>query len=65
MTAWASTGLKSLDEIICDLKKGDNVVWQADSIEDYRHFVMPFIKKFYHRINSIFLLWIKSLAFKR
>ena len=45
MTAWASTGLKGLDEILCDLKKGDNVVWQVDSIEDYSHFVMPYIDK--------------------
>lgn len=45
MAAWASTGLNSLDKIICDLKKGDNVVWQVDSIEDYGHFVKPYIKK--------------------
>jgi len=29
MTAWASTGLKGLDKVLCDLKKGDNVVWQV------------------------------------
>ena len=45
MTAWASTGLNGLDKIICDLKKGDNVVWQVDTIEDYSHFVGPYIKK--------------------
>jgi len=45
MAAWASTGLKGLDKILCDLKKGDNVVWQVDSIEDYSHFVMPYINK--------------------
>ncbi|MBN2456815.1 MAG: PEP/pyruvate-binding domain-containing protein [Sedimentisphaerales bacterium] len=45
MTAWASTGLKGLDKIICDLKKGDNVVWQVDSIEHYSHFVRPYVKK--------------------
>ncbi|MFA5422629.1 MAG: PEP/pyruvate-binding domain-containing protein [Phycisphaerae bacterium] len=45
MTAWASTGLEGLDKILCDLKKGDNVVWQVDSIEDYKHFVKPYIKK--------------------
>ncbi len=45
MTAWASTGLKGLDKIICDLKKGDNIVWQVDSIEDYSRFVRPYIKK--------------------
>ena len=45
MAAWASTGLTGLDKILCDLKKGDNVVWQVDSIEDYCHFVRPYIKK--------------------
>ena len=45
MTAWASTGLEGLDKTICDLKKGDNVVWQVDSIEDYSHFVRPYIDK--------------------
>ena len=45
MAAWASTGLKGLDEILCDLKKGDNVVLQVDSIEDYRHFVTPYMTK--------------------
>jgi hypothetical protein len=45
MAAWASTGLKGLDGILCDLKKGDNVVWQVDSIEDYSHFVTPYINK--------------------
>ena len=45
MTAWASTGLKGLDAALCDLKKGDNVVWQVDSIEDYSHFVEPYVNK--------------------
>ncbi len=45
MTEWASTGLKGLDGILCNLKKGDNVVWQVDSVEDYRHFVTPYIDK--------------------
>jgi hypothetical protein len=45
MAAWASTGLNGLDKIICDLKKGDNIVWQVDSIEDYRHFVAPYVNK--------------------
>ncbi|MHC4735232.1 MAG: PEP/pyruvate-binding domain-containing protein [Planctomycetota bacterium] len=43
MAAWASTGLKGLDDILCDLKKGDNVVLQVDSIEDYHHFVTPYM----------------------
>ena len=42
---WASTGLDGLDEVLCDIKKGDNVVWQVDSIEDYSHFVTPYVKK--------------------
>jgi len=45
MTAWASTGLEGLDKILCDLKKGDNVVWQVDNAEDYSHFVRPYIDK--------------------
>ncbi len=45
MAAWASTGLKGLDEILCGLKKGDNIVLQVNSIEDYRHFVTPYITK--------------------
>jgi len=34
-----------LDELICGLQIGDNVVWQIDDIEDYRHFVEPFVRK--------------------
>jgi hypothetical protein len=45
MTAWASTGLEGLDKIVCDLKKGDNVVWQVDSVEDYGRFVRPYVDK--------------------
>jgi len=40
----ASTGLQGLDEILNGLRLGDNVVWQVDEIEDYRHFVTPFVK---------------------
>jgi hypothetical protein len=45
MTAWASTGLKGLDEILSGLNKGDNVVWQVDGIEDYKRFVTPYVNK--------------------
>ncbi|MBW8016710.1 MAG: hypothetical protein FVQ82_11025 [Planctomycetes bacterium] len=45
MAAWASTGLQGLDKILCDLKKGDNVVWQVDSAEDYNRFVTPYVEK--------------------
>ncbi|MDD5066964.1 MAG: PEP/pyruvate-binding domain-containing protein, partial [bacterium] len=40
----ASSGLKGLDEIINGLRKGDNVVWQVDSVSDYRYFVLPFVQ---------------------
>ncbi|NIP26093.1 MAG: phosphoenolpyruvate synthase [Phycisphaerae bacterium] len=45
MAAWASTGINGLDEILCDLKKGDNVVWQVERIEDYRRFVDPYLDR--------------------
>ena len=38
-----STGWKSLDTIIDHLRKGDNVVWQVDSIDDYQRVVTPFV----------------------
>lgn len=40
-----STGLTGLDEALNYLRLGDNVVWQVDSIEDYRNFVEPYIKQ--------------------
>ena len=45
MESWASTGLNGLDKVLCGINKGDNIVWQVDSIEDYRHFVTPYVKK--------------------
>ena len=53
MAAWASTGLDGLDNILCDLKKGDNVVWQVDSIDDYSHFVAPYLAKALHDQRNI------------
>jgi hypothetical protein len=43
MAPWASTGFSGLDKLLCDLKKGDNVVWQVDSVDDYRHFLTPYV----------------------
>ncbi len=40
-----STGLENLDQIIDSLRTGDNVVWQVDSIDDYRSFVTPFVRR--------------------
>lgn len=45
MTAWGSTGIIGLDRILYDLKKGDNVVWQVDHLDDYIHFVKPYVRK--------------------
>ncbi|MHC4185151.1 MAG: hypothetical protein ACYSR4_04370 [Planctomycetota bacterium] len=43
MAAWASTGLEGLDAVLSGLQKGDNVVWQVDSIDDFCSFVDPFV----------------------
>ena len=40
-----STGLKGLDEVLNHLRKGDNVVWQVDSVNDFLHFVRPFVSQ--------------------
>jgi len=37
-----STGLPSLDSILKDIRPGDNVVWQVDSVDDYIPFVHHF-----------------------
>ncbi len=41
----ASTGLAGFDHVIDYLRFGDNVVWQVDSISDYKKMVDPFIKQ--------------------
>lgn len=41
----ASTGLHGLDKVMEFLRLGDNVVWQVDSTDDYRHFVEPFVRQ--------------------
>jgi hypothetical protein len=40
----ASTGLAGLDEVLTDLRMGDNVVWQVDDVKDYEHYVTPFVE---------------------
>lgn len=39
-----TTGFSGLDEILDDLRIGDNVVWKVNSIDDYRFFVEPFVR---------------------
>ncbi|MBN1932541.1 MAG: PEP/pyruvate-binding domain-containing protein [Desulfobacterales bacterium] len=43
--ARVSTGLKGLDEIIDDLRVGDNVVWRVDDIADYKYLVDFYVGK--------------------
>lgn len=38
-----STGLSGFDRVIDGLRLGDNVVWQVDSINDYRQVIEPYI----------------------
>jgi len=38
-----STGWESLDKIINHLRRGDNVVWQVDAIDDYQRLVTAFV----------------------
>lgn len=42
---FVSSGLKSLDDILQGLRKGDNVVWQVDRFEDFLHFVQPYVRQ--------------------
>ncbi|HYO85681.1 MAG TPA: PEP/pyruvate-binding domain-containing protein [Dermatophilaceae bacterium] len=41
----ASTGIPGLDRVIDDLRLGDNVVWQVDSVAEYRGVVEPFVQR--------------------
>lgn len=38
-----STGLPSLDHLFRGLMPGDNIVWQVDTIQDYKPFVQPYV----------------------
>jgi len=40
-----TTGIPGLDEIVQNLRLGDNVVMQVDSIDDFLHFVTPCVKQ--------------------
>jgi hypothetical protein len=41
----ASTGLNGLDKVLNGLRIGDNVVWQVDKIEDYLHYINPYVER--------------------
>ncbi len=42
---FVSSGLPGLDEVINALRMGDNVVWQVDSVEEYRYFTDAFVRQ--------------------
>jgi len=33
-----TSGLPALDQVLQGLRLGDNVVWQVEGLDDYRHF---------------------------
>lgn len=41
-TSVIASGIKALDEVLQGIRLGDNVVWQVESLEDYRYFTEPF-----------------------
>lgn len=38
----ATTGWPALDEVLCGIRPGDNIVWAVDRIENYRKLVLPY-----------------------
>lgn len=40
-----NSGLPALDQVLQGLRLGDNVVWQVDRLDDYRHFAEPFSRQ--------------------
>src|SRR5512143_123699 len=42
MPAEFTTGLPGLDKVLEGVMPGDNIVWQVDSISDYRALVTPY-----------------------
>jgi hypothetical protein len=43
--ATLTTGIQSLDKVLKGILAGDNIVWQVDTIDEYREFVGPYVKK--------------------
>jgi len=38
----ATTGWPALDDVLCGIRPGDNIVWAVDRIENYRKLVLPY-----------------------
>ena len=43
--ARVSTGLAGLDRVFRGIMAGDNIVWQADNLDDYQQLVEPFCRR--------------------
>ena len=39
------SGYPQMDEILDFIRLGDNVVWQVDSVSDYRKVVEPYLQR--------------------
>jgi len=52
-----STGLKGFDQVIDQLRFGDNVVWQVDSVSDYRKMVNYFVES--AKTETMSLIYIR------
>jgi hypothetical protein len=39
-----STGLSGIDEVLCGVRPGDNIVWQVDAVADYIPFAHAFFR---------------------
>ena len=48
-----STGLPSLDRVLGGVLPGDNIVWQVDTLDDYRVFVRPYVKEALRRGKQV------------
>ena len=38
------SGMPGLDSVLDYIRLGDNVVWQVTDLEEYRYFVIPFVR---------------------
>jgi pyruvate,water dikinase len=52
-----STGLKGFDQVIDNLRLGDNVVWQVDSVADYKIMVDPYVAQ--ARVDNRALVYVR------
>ena len=52
-----STGLNGLDQVIDSLRFGDNVVWQADSVSEYKKMAEHFVAR--AKLDKLRLVYIR------